>query len=1291
MLGNRFLARNAFSHSPSRERRESYFAKSNGGRPVPPTNNDPQNSWERTSGIDPDIRAVNEEQERREQERAATGRIEDVRQSVRSKAGKGVKGGAPQEQQSEQPGREGNLTRVNRDIAVIQKEVHERVDALIGDILNLRLPNEAGTLLREHSVTQGKPFSLEQSLNRKRSEIHGQLTRRLQNVLMNTDGWDDPEEKVRLQDRLESQLQNIRRHAFSEMAGLEEFKRHIENIAITQIPDQLPSELGKKGLGRIRGFYNQRENRVYMGNDLHGLERPDVLQHELGHAILAGAEFYLDAHVYNRILNAGDEAEKVNAAFNQLRTTDLYKGVDADAKLIERYMEDHFHRSIYERSQPLPHETVIFDALNTRERLQVDISDEKIADDLLRMFKGEEVDGEPLLDRQETQRVAAGLERLQNDPDLADEYRGCREMPKALILKLFKRHELWESLHIDEREQHGFTRHETDLFPYINLLKRTRVADAARRELLTIRAAGKQSGTFNALLVSLSLPPAGQMVNERYRVYGDDKEALLEETINRYADYRANRDPGTYTHLEEVCLFSMLDPDMEIKPPFNRQQIDERIRMAAEAGVMAGEGDREGLDGYRMSDAHGHDDHEAHGAANGIDGHQLIHDIGTLQQSMKRAALQVEEAKELVRLNTSGKKETDLLHELKSQSTELGHALQMTGEWKRCAQIVENWAHGHIAPADFVANMRIFTGGKDFEALAELADIPVNERKDLAQKALEEIKGQVDTWNTQAQAINDYVEKLRNADEARRNQGAVTGKWFEFFSLNQFFGAVHNVYDSYSKAWQQWNQLKESKLSKYLGDAVNGLPMSDRAKITLEMELDHKNDEVKDNFKKHLEHDLADFDHCVTNPDHPGHPGFLDVTKEDPNHFRGTLEYMASKGWLYELDIENKMVFGIPLKKGVNLPANWTDKRVEEYLRDLEQQQSKGESSEADRGKSRVNNYPDIQLMIPVLEDELKRRNYWATFGILERIVEKGKLGESPVWASVVIMDAIRNDPTARRHFPKKLLDKYGNNGLPNGMVHRMFKLDRHDIERFQKQKNLDFGQAGLLAATIKSVEGVLEKRQKDHGLPPLPRSQKLRMIGQVIAGQLVTGPLGRWHVHLYENIPAFNAYRQFLENFSSSLEPSKIDDDYYNPKNDISELHLNSSSSYNQILNVASQGKFENEEKAKNFLESLIKNYQLLKSAAESDPKLRPAYINFVKATRKKLNDFYSGMTLANATQVIEYKGTAYPADKYLFLELVRCRLLDPKKNNYPPGQLLQKQVTADHNTVYDSNHDLD
>ncbi len=541
------------------------------------------------------------------------------------------------------------------------------------------------------------------------------------------------------------------------------------------------------------------------------------------------------------------------------------------------------------------------------------------------------------------------------------------------------------------------------------------------------------------------------------------------------------------------------------------------------------------------------------------------------------------------------------------------------------------------------------------------------------QMLMKEMSKRAEKQDTASETIEKYIKELKVAQlTAGKGKGGLFNS-VEFYSINQFIASVKNVADAVKKSWGQWSQLKVGALSQKIGLPLRylaGWPIfGEQSYVTLAQELDHKDDEVKEAYKKHLVIDYTSFHHLIQ----PG--GVLDTQEEDGNRFRAALEYAADHAWLYDLDTVNKTVLGHKLVPGKNLPATWNEERVNQYVRFLDDQNSAGQEKEIKRGYGRVQNIPDIPPMIAIMNDEMNRQNFWACFGITQRALEKGKVGETSAWCSTTLLRYIRDDTLAKKYFPKGLEDKLGNLGIGiPAWITTFFKIDRKNLEHFQ-QGRLEFGQAGTMARAMALIEEeVLERdRKAGHG-GEITREELDRVVAQVMATHTVKRDGWSTAMSIFNH--KYDFYRSQISGTTTTIDAGKADDDFYNKGNKGSEVVLMSAQNYVRITDKTSPGDWQHPAKAKYFLEQLIFHSQTLRKNG-----LHEERDTFLRETRPKMAaviaNYNSPVTEALVTHRF-YSETGKP----LFLEMYKEGLIpisvieSEVEIKHAFSQRLQKQI---------------
>ncbi len=631
-----------------------------------------------------------------------------------------------------------------------------------------------------------------------------------------------------------------------------------------------------------------------------------------------------------------------------------------------------------------------------------------------------------------------------------------------------------------------------------------------------------------------------------------------------------------------------------------------------------------------------------------------------------------------------GKRDEHLMN-ISEEAKAFSDKLQTLRQYKGWVMQLSQWKSGKMPPsayAQFIHGVAFSTETvSSVEAMVlERIGTPTWDhldgpgRQNVASNKFKEIEEaimkSIEDTCTALQTVSDQAKIKFEEIKATANRAEVPGGFIpgvSFYSIKEIGDAIKNVWDSFQESIKEWQQLRTATLSNTLGGLTASLPFGDRAKLSLEKSIDHKDQEVAHGFQEHLKHDNASFMDMV------GHHDLLQKSSNDANRFRGSLEYMAEKGWLYEFDYKSGLLFASDARPthryNVNdyLPAWWNDGRKAEYLRDLHQKNQSGGISEQSRGKDRVKDMPDIPPMMEILDDEMQRANYWAVFGIVERIIEKAKLGESSAWVCSRIFAHMRRTDEggrfARRYFPKGLMDKLGNLGLPNpAWLTSFMKLDRHAIERWQQGGHDDFSRAGRLPKTIATIEAKIKKAYKDAG--KLDEFEKLekskttdnldRKVSQVLATQEINvcGSV----ISIFDDDPVFKDYRDHIG--GSSLNPKDCDDDFYNPANDGSEVVLQHAGGYATILAVNTTGDLINDTKAKMFLEQLILRNERLGKLKKDSGNGKPLE-KFMEETTEKMRRTVLGVwTHGNNNKLIKQLDDP-PNNKNTIVDLLHCGVI--------------------------------
>lgn len=639
-------------------------------------------------------------------------------------------------------------------------------------------------------------------------------------------------------------------------------------------------------------------------------------------------------------------------------------------------------------------------------------------------------------------------------------------------------------------------------------------------------------------------------------------------------------------------------------------------------------------------DEHGEHTHDVHAATNRLHGvqhdtHDRLHGAlhgedkrltnkGTIERlqhmskNVDNLVKTLSSAQSLIEKSVDKNKQAEHIETLEANTSFLKDGLQTLAAWERGMQGVDQWESGRMSPPVFFQNIApIFTQGNKTGKQMSVNDalqkfyklhpdamnwegLNDSTRIFIANITADSIRDYVNSYLSKLEkALQDQEEYLKSLEKAKESVQVAKGGLglgLEFFSINEFIKlgteSVKNVYEAFKKAREEWMQLKIAGLSHILGEFTRHLPFGEDAQQTLAGTLMHKDDEVKEHYVKHLEADLAPFDHMIDT--HGPGSGLLSKNKSDGNRFRGSLEYMAKKGWLYEIDHANQTVMGHKLIPGQTLPSTWTDVMVREYLNDLEKKNQKGQTDEKDRGYARVDYIEAIPPIIDIVKDEMKSGNYWAVWGIMDRTIKKAKIGHATAWATLTVYDYIRKDPLARRYFPIQLADRIGNQHIGSySWSSAFFVLDRFKCLNYQKKTADDqaaadknFSEAGSVPKVMTEIGKRIDEQEAiAHGKNHLNENKKQELIAKIMAATTIKLPGWKDGISIFHQ--DFNWYRKPFRKVEGSFDPKSTDDDFYR---ELSDMVLLGKGPITTLMRIGTQGSFEHGARPKMYMMQLLK-----------------------------------------------------------------------------------------------------
>ncbi|MBT5148711.1 MAG: hypothetical protein HOG89_00105 [Candidatus Peribacter sp.] len=561
----------------------------------------------------------------------------------------------------------------------------------------------------------------------------------------------------------------------------------------------------------------------------------------------------------------------------------------------------------------------------------------------------------------------------------------------------------------------------------------------------------------------------------------------------------------------------------------------------------------------------------------------------------------------------------------------------------------QQWERGSLAPADYRDAVQRFVrdvngneieGGTEIEIeLAPEHDIGINEwmsmPRDERRRIQEEINqgfADQDFGNATADALEHveaiegyltdtegeleaFIEDLQSEQESSdqddnkagiiSNARAALGS-IRLISIMDVIRAGNKYYEGLKSAWDKRAERVSAGLATGIGSALRFMPLGNEVYTELATARESKNEEEKNQHKELMKQNNTTF---------PAAASSLAGLRLNANKFNGAMEYMAERGWLYDLNIGARTLFGVRIP----VPDGWSPESYKENLIRMQSEDSSGQESQKKRMENLIGTKADIEPIAQFIKDELKAYNYWAVYTALEIAMRKGKIGESGTWISTIFLSHLRNNPEARKFVPIDILDQLGNIGIEHpAWTPTFFKIDRSKLEAWQKGDDPDqFEYAGDLAKAItvieKDIAGKFGSTDAEIAAKFGPKVLTLdQLVAQVLAAQVVTH--GDQTVSIFDS--RYSTYRRSILEKNTSIDAGKADDDFYG---NISDAHLIGVDGVRSIFAMNTQGGFNHLQKANYYIQMIIElDDQLQKSGTEE------AKRNFRAEMQEKLDQYF-------------------------------------------------------------------
>lgn len=530
---------------------------------------------------------------------------------------------------------------------------------------------------------------------------------------------------------------------------------------------------------------------------------------------------------------------------------------------------------------------------------------------------------------------------------------------------------------------------------------------------------------------------------------------------------------------------------------------------------------------------------------------------------------------------------------------------------------------------------KLARGGQNASSIIEADQTSKKDREHVLQDMAADVMGMHETLETLEKFIGEVQKEQQDKTDAKHGKD-------EHGHEDGLFGWLqHNVFSSGPKVmWisildiqKIWGIIKEAVVENYHDsqgprtyDFAKNWNFWNPIQDKLKQQARSHNEKEVHSYKEYLQKEGFTYDELFGKP---GSPKLFEANLHHVNRAKAILEYAADHAWLYNVDRFNGHdVYGFDFE------GNFGARSFEELM---EHNASK-QKSESDNGYSKVNNHPEIWMIIDDMTHEFHKKNLWSVKGMMQRLQEKAKIAHCNTWAVTTLLRAMRKDPDVLKLMDIGMLDAIGTIGISqSAWSMTLFKTERHDIRKWQKGKmSFENPKEFLLAEVIIAIE----KRA-----PEICKTSDKVMdewVAKVLAGQTMSDDHGK-PVSIYEDNTIFNRYREHYMQVTDTTptNPGKTDPDFFNPGNGGSDLLLLGANETANILGHQSQGPWIAENLAINYITQVFMRDSEL---GLIDPKLQK---QFRIDMRSKLRLYINTKVLAQAAackSLSRYRTTKNP-----------------------------------------------
>lgn len=522
----------------------------------------------------------------------------------------------------------------------------------------------------------------------------------------------------------------------------------------------------------------------------------------------------------------------------------------------------------------------------------------------------------------------------------------------------------------------------------------------------------------------------------------------------------------------------------------------------------------------------------------------------------------------------------------------------------------------------------------------------------------------------------DMREDFLKTQDASGEEAKKTGEGSFFdnlYSINQVLGGMKKWWEAYKHAWTNKDNLKSSQIARKVGKMAEAthLPFTDEADRDLKQQLFSENNKAIKEYQEYLsDHTSPKFMEVF------GSNGVLEQNKHDPNRVLAILNYVASKGWLYEIvegvqkGSKDPYIYGYRLRDLIP-PSYMEDRQFEDLYSGFFSKNRKGTEEEAEKWAKRAMIMETEEAFINIFRIQMcggKNLNFCAARGIFEAAIKKGKDSNMAARMTANLMELVQNNANVRKYMTPHIMNDFGSLVAGQSAFIPTYAIMDKDaqISWMRNKKNRDgraelTDEAGKLGGVIGRIQKQIKEKAPNYldkfkNLPDWDRTaaeekERANIVGRVLATEIVEVAPGKY-ISIFE--PEYASFRSEIPIFKvvGDLNVGKDISDFYNQH---SEVLLLPKEQIATVLGIDSNGRFQHVQQAKRLMGWILWQYHELqskglKSAAENlrremKPKLDYTFDQIIKQGKEGPSVSYpaiigNGETSENAIRLLSKAG---------------------------------------------------